>query len=157
MRKNVLEKTKYENIYTFETRSGENHFYLNFELQNKRYQRKNITRLFAVNTLKQAKIKFEEIKTMIRKGEDPFSKNIKKEIVKNIIIEQIANKKPKYEGKDNTKYKKSLEIFYNKYIDDTIGHLKFEKVTKRHVCKKRSKSDTYDTFIRTHKTVSFGQ
>ena len=72
---------------------------------------------------------------MIRKGEDPFGKNIKREIVRDIITDQIENKKPKHKDKDNSRYKESLKIFYDKYIDDIIGHLKFDKVTKTHVNK----------------------
>jgi len=72
---------------------------------------------------------------MIRSDEDLFSSNITKVTLKDVISDQIANKKPKYEGKDNSKYKKSLENFYYKYIDAVIGHLKFSKVTKKHVNK----------------------
>jgi integrase len=135
MRRNELIKTKYDNIYTFESKSGETQYFLSFELNSKRYQRKNITKLFGVNTITKAKAKLEEIKTLIRSNEDPFSKNITKETVKEIIKEQIANKKAKYAGKDNSKYKESLNIFYDKYIDDVIGHLKFSKIATKHIKK----------------------
>ena len=135
MRTNELIKTKYDNIYTNDSKSGVTQFLLSFELNNKRYQRKNITKLFGVNTITKAKAKLEEIKTLIRLNEDPFSKNITKETVREIIKDQIASKKAKYTGKDNSNYKISLNIFYDKYIDDVIGHLKFSKVTSKHVNK----------------------
>lgn len=135
MRKNKLIKTEEENIYTLETKSGQIHYYLNFELNNKRYQRKNITKLFKVKTLKEAVKRFGAIVIMIQEGEDPFSSTIRMETVKDILIDQIEKKKSKVNGKDNTPYKKSLEIFYYKYIDDIIGHLKFEKIRKEHITK----------------------
>jgi len=135
MRKNKLIKTDEENIYTCETKDGKTHYYLNFEFNNKRYQRKNITKLYKVKTLKEAKKRFGAIVIMIEEGEDPFSSNIRKETVKDIVIDQIANKKSKYKGKDNSAYKIGLEGFYYKYIDDVIGHLKFEKITINHINK----------------------
>jgi len=135
MRKNKLIKTEEENIYTCKTKKGETHYYLNFELNNKRYQRKNITKLFDVKTLKAAKIRLGAIVTMIEEGEDPFSSTIRMETVKDIVINQIENKQPNYKGKDNSAYKTTLEGFYYKYIDDIIGHLKFEKVSVNHINK----------------------
>lgn len=133
MRKNKLIKTDEENIYTCETKDGKTHFYLNFEFNNKRYQRKNITKLFKVKTLKEAKKRFGAIVTSIEEGEDPFSSNVRKETIKDVVIDQIEKKKPKYKGKDNSNYKKSLEVFYYKYIDDVIGHLKFDMIRKNHI------------------------
>ena len=125
MRRNKLIKTEEENIYTCETKSGDIHYYLNFELNNKRYQRKNITKLYKVKNLKDAVKRLGAIVIMIEEGEDPFSSNTRKETVKDFIINQIENKKPNSKGKNNANYKRSLEVFYYKYLDDVIGHLKF--------------------------------
>lgn len=136
MTQNDLTKTKYDNIYLYEDKNKKAFYYVNFTLNSKNYQRKNFTKLFGCNTLKQTKDKFEEVKTMIRRGEDPFSKNaITTETVKSVILNQINDKKAKVKGKNNSEYRGSLEVFYNLYIDDTIGHLLFENIKEHHINK----------------------
>lgn len=136
MTQNDLTKTKYDNVYLYEDKNKKTFYYVNFTLNSKNYQRKNFTKLFGCNTLRQTKDKFEEIKTMIRRGEDPFSKkSIITETVKSVILAQIDDKKPNVKGKDNSEYRGSLRVFYNLYIDDTIGHLLFENIKMHHINK----------------------
>lgn len=136
MTQNDLTKTKYENIYTYEDNNKKTFYYVNFTLNSKNYQRKNFTKLFGCNTLKQTIEKFQEVKSMIRRREDPFAKKTKiTETVRSVILAQIEDKKPNVKGKDNLEYKKSLKLFYNLYIDDTIGHLLFENIKMYHINK----------------------
>lgn len=136
-RKNKLEIVKdrhgnnVKNIYKLVNASGNTEYYANFMLNGKSYQKKNLTKQFGATTVKQAKEALEKIKSDLREGMDPFSEN-RGTTVRNIILKSIQEKKPKVEGKDNTKYKKNLESFYNLWIDPVIGHLKLGKVTKEH-------------------------
>ncbi len=136
MRKKDLVKTKYSGIYSYEVGVKKYHFYAHFMLDGTRYQYKNLTKLDSnVTTGKKADDKLDEIKSLLRKGEDPFDKNISKETIKDIILDLIEKKKPKYKEKSNDPYRRNLKLFFLKYVDPVIGHLKFQKVTDKHVDK----------------------
>lgn len=67
-RKNDFKKTKYANIFTLKTASGENDSYANVMLDGIRYQKKNLTKDFNATTAKQANNELEGIKADFRKG-----------------------------------------------------------------------------------------
>jgi len=129
-RKNKLEKTKYPNIYSLKTVNGQTEFYANFMLLGKSYQKRNLTKMYGDTTARQAKDRLEEIKTEIRKGNEPFSQPGSNK-VRDIVLKSIKEKKTK----EGSKYKKNLTSFYNLYIDRPIGHLKMENVKESDVQK----------------------
>ena len=131
-RKNDFGKTKYANIVSLKKANGKNDYYANFMLDGVSYQKKNLTKLFGVTTAKQAHDELEGIKSDLRKGIDPFT-STGGNTVKDIVLEHIAQKKPKNPKKDNSKYKRNLELFYYNYIHAVIGHLKLTKVKREHV------------------------
>ena len=130
-RKNNFEKTKYRNIFSLKNANDRAEYYANFMLDGVSYQKKNFSKLFGCTTAKQASDTLEEVKTELRKGNDPFSRanGLK---VKDIVLKSIRDRKS---DKDNTRYKKSLTSFYNLYIHPVIGHLKLDKVNDNHVKK----------------------
>jgi len=130
-RKNNFEKTKYRNIFSLKNANNRTEYYANFMLDGVSYQKKNFSKLFGCTTAKQASDRLEEVKTELRKGNDPFSRanGLK---VKDIVLKSIRDRKS---DKDNTRYKKSLTSFYNLYIHPVIGHLKLDKVNDNHVKK----------------------
>lgn len=129
-RKYDFEKTKYQNIYSLKTANGQTEFYANFMLLGKSYQKKNLTKMYGDTTPKQAKDRLEEIKSEIRKGNEPFS-NSGSNKVKDIVLKSIEDKKTK----EGSKYKKNLTSFYNLYIHKPIGHLNMENVKESDVQK----------------------
>ncbi|MBT5934123.1 hypothetical protein [Sulfurimonas sp.] len=97
------------------------------------YQKKNLTKRYNAKTPTQAIAALESAKTDLRNiNINPFEDNSKGEKVKDIVLKQIKEKKPKTKTKDNTHYKRSLELFYYNYIDPIIGHLRLEKVQRKH-------------------------
>lgn len=129
-RKYDFEKTKYPGIYSLKTVNGLTEYYANFMLLGKSYQKRNLTKMFGDTTAKQAKDRLEEIKSEIRKGNEPFS-NSGSNKVKDIVLKSIEDKKTK----EGSKYKKNLTSFYNLYIDKHIGKLKMENVKESDVQK----------------------
>ena len=92
------------------------------------YQKKNLTKRYNAKTPTQAIAALESAKTDLRNiNINPFEDNSKGEKVKDIVLKQIKEKKTKTKTKDNTHYKRSLELFYYNYIDPIIGHLRLEK------------------------------
>jgi hypothetical protein len=108
-RKNNFEKTRYRNIFSLKNANDRAEYYANFMLDGISYQKKNFSKLFGCTTAKQASDVLEEVKTELRKGNDPFSKanGLK---VKDIVLKSIKDKKSE---KDNTLYKRSLTSFFN--------------------------------------------
>ncbi|EDZ61818.1 protein containing phage integrase catalytic core domain [Sulfurimonas gotlandica GD1] len=129
-----LEITKYKNIYSLKKDNGKDEYYTTFMLKGITYQKKNLTAEFNATTAKQASETLEFIKSEIREGREPFQSN-GGDKVRNIILNDIATKKPKNKGGDNSHYKRSLELFFNKYINPTIGHLTMENVKDSHIKK----------------------
>ena len=99
-RKNNFVKTKYANIFSLEKPNGKKDYYANFMLNGITYQKKNLTKLFDSKTAKKASEKLEEIKSELRKGKDPFA-STSGDTVKDIVLADIAKKKPQNENKDN--------------------------------------------------------
>ena len=130
-RKNEFIKTKYSNIFSLQKANGKNDYYANFMVDGVSYQKKNLTKLFDATTAKQAHDELEGIKADLRKGNDPFT-TTGGDTVRDIVLVNIAKKKPKNPNKDNSRYKRSLELFYNNYIHAVIGHLKLSKVRREH-------------------------
>lgn len=129
-RKYNFEKTKYPNIYSLKTVNGLTEYYANFMLLGKSHQKRNLTKMYGDTTAKQAKDRLEEIKSEIRKGNDPFSESSSNK-VRDVVLKSIEEKKTK----EGSKYKKNLTSFYNLYIDRPIGHLKMENVKENDVQK----------------------
>ena len=130
-RKNNFEKTKYKNIVSLKDAAGKIHYYANFMLGGKSFQKKNLTKSHNARTAKQASDALEQIKSEIRQGENPFDNSGDKR-VKNIVLASIDDRKPM--GKD-TAYKKSIKGFYYNYIDKPIGHLFLKNVKDEEVRK----------------------
>ncbi len=133
-RKNNFKKTKYANVFSLEKPNGKKDYYVNFMLNGITYQKKNLTKLFDSTTAKQASEKLEEIKSELRNGKDPFTSS-GGDTVKDIVLADIAKKKPLNDKKDNSHYKRSLELFYNNHIHPIIGHLRLDKVKREHALK----------------------
>ena len=138
-RKNKLEQAKdksgknIKNIYTLINASGHTEYYTSFMLDGTSYQKKNLTKRYPTAiTPTKAVAALESAKTDLRNGINPFQDNSKGEKVRDIVLKQIKEKKPKTKAKDNTHYKRSLELFYYIYIDPIIGHLRLEKVQRKH-------------------------
>ncbi len=108
-----------KNIYTLVNASGKTEYFTSFMLNGVSYQKKNLTKNINYNatTIKQATEALESAKVDLRNGKNPFIENVKGDKVRDIILKQIKAKKPLVEGKDNSHYKRSLELFYNNYID----------------------------------------
>ena len=139
-RKNKLEQVKdksgntIKNIYTLINASGNTEYYTSFMLDGIPYQKKNLTKnhRYLAKNITQAKAALESARTDLRNGINPFIDTARGDKVKDIVLKQIKAKKPMNEAKDNSQYKRSLELFYDKYIDPIIGHLRLDKVQKKH-------------------------
>ena len=140
-RKNKLEIAKdkngnnIKNIYTLINASGHTEYYASFMLDGNSYQKKNLSKRYNAKTPTQAIAALESAKTDIRNGINPFVNNSKGDKVRDIVLKKIKARKPKNEAKDNSHYKRSLELFYYNYIDPAIGHLRLEKVRREHTLK----------------------
>jgi len=140
-RKNKLEIAKdkkgnnVKNIYTLVNSSGKTEYFTSFMLDGVSYQKKNLTKNknYNATTITQAIAALESARTDLRNDINPFIDNTRGDKVKDIVLKQIKAKKPMNEAKDNSHYKRSLELFYDKYIDPIIGHLRLDKVQKKHV------------------------
>jgi integrase len=138
-RKNKLEIAKdkhgnnIKNIYTLINASGHTEYYTSFMLDGISYQKKNLTKRYpTATTPTKAIAALESAKSEIRDGGNPFKDNSRGDKVRDIILKQIKAKKPLVEGKDNSRYLRSLELFYNNYIDPIVGHLRLDKVQRKH-------------------------
>lgn len=132
-RKNELQKTKFQNIYSLKNSAGKEEYYASFMLGGISYQKKNLTKRFpSATTAKKASEVLEEVKSNLRNGINQFTDNTNKNKVRDIVLKSIDEKKPKTEGKDNSHYKRSLELFYTNYIDPVIGHLTLGNVRREH-------------------------
>lgn len=127
--KKIIKTEKVKNIVTLKCANDETHYYANFMVDGVSYQKKNLTKYFGSKTLRQAKEHLADAKSDIRKGINPFDESMGKK-VKDIVLKSINNRKPMNQ---QSAYKKSIEGFYNKYIDPVIGHLFLGKVSDRHV------------------------
>lgn len=124
----TLIKTKFKSIYQYKTPSGEIQYYTTFRLEGKKYERKNLSKMFpTINSPKQASDKLEYIKSEIRQGRNPFVKSL---VTIDDIVKDDISKRDIVE-----KYRQDLLSFYTIYVKDTIGHLKLEKVTREHISK----------------------
>jgi integrase len=130
-RKNDFVKTKYSNIYSLARSNGSTDFYTNFMLDGISYQKKNLSEMFGVTTAIQARDALHDLRAALRRGEDPFSE-VDTFKVKDVVLQSIKERKPKNKLKDNSHYKRSLELFYFNYIHPVIGHLRLDKVTRAH-------------------------
>lgn len=119
----------YKNIKTLETASGQTHYYASYMVGGKYYQNVNLTKEYGIKHPSTAEKKVEELKVDARRKKNPDKHGVKKK-VKEVVINNINNKKPK--NKDS-EYKTKLTTFYYKYVDDVIGHLYLDKVTDDHV------------------------
>jgi hypothetical protein len=138
-RKNKLEIVKdkhgnnIKNIYSLVNAAGQTEYYTSLMFNGVSYQKKNLTKRYpTATTPTKAIAALESAKTDLRNGINPFIDNSRGDKVRNIVLKQIKAKKPMNEAKDNSHYKRSLELFYDKYIDPIIGHLRLDKVQEKH-------------------------
>jgi len=123
-RKNKLVKTNVQGIYTVETKDLDRHYVARFSYNGISYPQKNLTKLFNVRNLKEAKDKLNEIKYKLSQGLDIFS-TINDNKVDSLIME--------YFNKKSISYKRIGIATYSKHAKNVIGHLKINKVTKAHI------------------------
>lgn len=110
-------------------KNGEKCFFWRFKYLGKTYPVKNMTKLYGCNSISSVELKINEIKLDLSKGLDPFNSqgNSLDDIFKERKEYMIKSKKWRESTADN--YTK----FYNKHIQDEIGHLKLEKIKYSHL------------------------
>lgn len=113
-----IEKTKLKN--------GEVAIYVTFKYLNKRYPKKNFTKLFNCRTIKQAETRLEEIKSDIRDNKNPF--NPQGETLNDIFYRRLEKMVKDKIWKKNTTAK-GYKIFYEAHIKEPIGHKKLNRIT----------------------------
>lgn len=103
-----------KNIYFLVNAAGQTEYYASFMLDGVSYQKKNLTKRYpTATTPAKAIAALESAKTDIRNGINPFIDNSRGDKVRDIVLKQIKAKKPMNEAKDNSHYKRSLELFYD--------------------------------------------
>lgn len=122
-RKNALKKTAYSNIYELEMSNGAIHYIANFSHNRKRYSDKNLTKMYTVQSAKQAAKKLLQIRAELDNKIDVFGNTSEK--IDFLVEEYLRDKSPQY--------RKNSMATYNKHIKPVIGHLKIFKVTSNHL------------------------
>lgn len=114
-----------ENIKVKTLKNGSKNFYVRFMYNGKEYPVKNFTKLFGCRKEKQTIEKLNEVKLLISRGKDPFSKtfNSLNEIFDERMRQKVENSDWTHSTPKNYKY------FYDAYIRNTIGHKRIEKIT----------------------------
>jgi integrase len=117
---------KYPGIETKIMKNGNKAIMVRFKHHGVIYPVKNFTKLFGCKKERQAFEKLNEIKNLLTKNIDPFAKS---SINLNDLFDnhKKINIKNKIWISDDTI--KSKTYYYNKYIRDTIGKKKIEKIT----------------------------
>lgn len=117
--------TAYPGISTKISKDGAKNIYVRFKHLSKTYPVKNFTKLFGVKTEKQAYEKLQIIKVSISDGRDPFVKTLDtlNEIWDKRLELKVAN------GDWTHSTPKNYAYFYNKYIRNSIGKKRIEKIT----------------------------
>lgn len=126
--KDNIRSTKYAGIKETTMENNEVNYLATFNVNNKRYNQKNLSKLGA-KTAKQAYDLLIDIKRKLREGEDPFSTKSNK--IDFLVTEYLKDK--------SADYKKFNTYTYDKWIKPIIGHKYIEKVTKEDLLKIKEK------------------
>ncbi len=116
--------SKYPGITTKVMKDGSKNIMVRFKHLGKTYPIKNFTKLYGSSTQLQAFNKLHEVKLEISKGRDPFISTIRN--LNFIFDDRVETKIRNGEWKESTP--KNYLYFYNRYIRNTIGHKKLEKI-----------------------------
>jgi len=148
----LVDEEKYQNIYEVFNATGKKEYLATWSQRGRRYIEKNLTRLYGSTTAYQASTKLNELKVLISKGEDPFSKEDPDKLknFSSLVLNEIQSRNVK----DN--YKVIQKLIYLKHLDKPLGKLKLDQVTI-HILEKTFhkilQEYSFETVINLKKTI----
>lgn len=118
-------------ISTKKMKNGSNAIMVRFKHNGITYPVKNFTKLFGSKTESEANEKLREIKVSLSKGKDPFSSSP-------TVLNELWKERLKLNEKNNVWAKSTIKnnkYFFKKYISESIGKYKIEKIKYEHIKK----------------------
>lgn len=107
------------------TRDDKNNIMVRFKYLSKTYSVKNFTKLYGSKTKAHALNKLNEIKLLISRGVDPFSKSF--DNLDEIFQEKVRKKRLNKEWTENTI--SNYQLFYDLVLKKKLGSRKLNKIT----------------------------
>lgn len=119
----------YAGITTKKMKNGSNSIMVRFKHNGVTYPVKNFTKLFGCTTESEANKQLYKVKVLLSEGKDPFATSFSS-------LNHLWDEKLKLNEKNNIWAKTTIKgnkYFYDRYISQSIGKYKVEKIKYEHI------------------------